>query len=168
MSISEKIKSTNNKIKQNKTHYNLDKQTTKISALSLRSFTEYEFLTGKDILSEKDLLEKAAAIKRFEYSPLGKAFEKWTNFIKKQIEVINKKNYKRNKLQKTIIGTDQKYRDNVRNALLYLPKKQVEKYVEIDKRIKPADLIYDKHSFNRYGKIISFISNFFYKSYWYW
>ena len=36
----------------------------------------------------------------------------------------------------------------------------MEKYVAIDKRMKPADLIYDKHSFNRYGKIISFISNF--------
>ena len=46
------------------------------------------------------------------------------------------------------------------NALLYSSKEQVEKYVEIDKRIKPEDLVYGKHNFNRYGTIISFISNF--------
>ena len=32
----------------------------------------YEFLTGKDVLPEKDLLEKAATMKRFEYLSLGK------------------------------------------------------------------------------------------------
>ena len=30
------------------------------------------FLTGKDILPEKDLQGKTATRKRFEYSPLGK------------------------------------------------------------------------------------------------
>ena len=39
-----------------------------------------------------------------------------------------------------------------------LPKEQVEKYVEIDKRMKPEDLVYRKHNFNRYQTIISFIS----------
>ena len=29
------------------------------------------FLTGKDVLPRKDLPEKAATLKRFEYSPLG-------------------------------------------------------------------------------------------------
>ena len=29
-------------------------------------------MTGKDVLPEKDLLEKAVIKKRFEYSPLGK------------------------------------------------------------------------------------------------
>ena len=66
MSISEKLKEINNKIKQNKAQYDLDKQTTKISAVSSGNVTEYEFLTGKDVLPEKTLLEKAATIKRFE------------------------------------------------------------------------------------------------------
>ena len=47
---------------------------------------------------KKDLLEKAAALKRFENSPLGKAFEKQTNVIEKQSEIINKKEDKRQKL----------------------------------------------------------------------
>ena len=72
MSISEKIKTSNNKIVQNKVHYNIDRQTGKISALSSGNNIKYEFMTGKDVLPEKDLLEKAAAMKRLEYSMLGK------------------------------------------------------------------------------------------------
>ena len=68
------------------------------------------------------MFQKAAALKRFEYSPLTKIFEKQTNVIKKQTEVINKKEDKINKLLKTIIETDKKYREKVKNALLYLTK----------------------------------------------
>ena len=72
MSISEKIKTTNNKTKQNKAQYNLGRQTIKISALSSGNVSKYEFLTGKGVLPEKDLLEKATTMKRFECFPLGK------------------------------------------------------------------------------------------------
>ena len=70
MSISEKIKAINNKIGQNKDQYNLDIQTTKISALLSGNVNKYGLLTGKDVLSKKDQLEKAATLKRFEYSLL--------------------------------------------------------------------------------------------------
>ena len=66
MSFSEKIKTIDNKIEQKKVQYNLDRQTAKISALSSKNVSKYEFLTGKDVLPKKDLLEKAAALKRFE------------------------------------------------------------------------------------------------------
>ena len=46
MSISEKIKAINNKIEQNKTQHNLDRQTHTISALSSADVSKYEFLTG--------------------------------------------------------------------------------------------------------------------------
>ena len=59
-------------MKQNKAQYNLDRQTAKISAFSSGNVSKYEFLTGKDALPKKDLLEKAATMKRFEYSPLAK------------------------------------------------------------------------------------------------
>ena len=42
MTITEKIKTNDKKIKQNKTQYNLDRQTAKTSALSLGSVTKYE------------------------------------------------------------------------------------------------------------------------------
>ena len=72
MSIIEKIKTINNKIEQNKAQYSLDKQTAKTSALSSGNVSKYELFTGKDVLIEKYLLEKAAALKRLEYLPLAK------------------------------------------------------------------------------------------------
>ena len=67
MTLSKKIKAVNNKIQQNKAQYNLDRQTAKSSALSSGNVNKYEFLIGKDVLPEKDLLpEKAATIKRFQ------------------------------------------------------------------------------------------------------
>ena len=63
MIVSDKIKGINNKIKQNKAQCSLNRQTAKISALSSGNVSKYEFLTRKDILSEKDLLKKATAIK---------------------------------------------------------------------------------------------------------
>ena len=54
ISISEEIKTIDNKIKQNKAQYNLDQQTTKISTLSSGNVSQYEILTGKDVLAKKD------------------------------------------------------------------------------------------------------------------
>ena len=80
MSISEKIKTVNNKIEQNNAQYNLDRQTSKISALSSGNVNKYEFLTtSKDVLTKKELLEKAATIKRVEYYPLGKELKRQTD-----------------------------------------------------------------------------------------
>ena len=58
MSLSEQIKTIDKKIEQNKAQYNLDKQTAKIFALSSGNLSKFEFLTGKDVLPEKDFLEK--------------------------------------------------------------------------------------------------------------
>ena len=63
MSVSDRIKEIDNKIKQKKTQYNLDKHTGKISGLLSGNVSKYKFLTGKDVLPEKELLEKAARIK---------------------------------------------------------------------------------------------------------
>ena len=43
-------------------------------------------MTGLDVLPEKELFEKAAAIKRFEYSPLGKELKKQTSVAEKQYQ----------------------------------------------------------------------------------
>ena len=58
MSLSEQIKTIDKKIEQNKAQYNLDKQTAKIFALLSGNVSKFEFLTGKDVLPEKDFLEK--------------------------------------------------------------------------------------------------------------
>ena len=58
MSISEKIKTINNKIEQDKAQYNLDRQTAKIFVLSLGNDSKYELLTRKDVLAEKTCQKK--------------------------------------------------------------------------------------------------------------
>ena len=67
MTISKQIKTIDNKIEKNKAQYNLDKQTLNVSALSSGNDTKYKLLTGKDVLPEKYVLEKSAAIRRFQY-----------------------------------------------------------------------------------------------------
>ena len=46
-------------------------------------------MTGKDVLPKKDLLEKFEAIKKFEYSLLGKESEKQTSVGEKQYKKFN-------------------------------------------------------------------------------
>ena len=60
----------------------MDRQTVKTSALSSENVDKYEFLTDKNVLPEIDLLEEAAIIKRFEYSPLGSELK--TEIVKYQ------------------------------------------------------------------------------------
>ena len=43
---------------------------------------KYKLLINKDVLPENDLLEIAAAIKRFEYQQLGKELEAQTGIAK--------------------------------------------------------------------------------------
>ena len=57
---------------QNEAQYDLDKKAAKISALSSNSLDEYEYLTGEDLGLKPSNIEQA----KFEYSPLGKIFNK--------------------------------------------------------------------------------------------
>ena len=90
MTFSKKFKITNNKIEQNKAQYDLDRRTAKISALLSGNVSKYQFLTGKDVLPEKDMLEKAATVKRFEFSTLGSELEKTLPFQKNNIKAQTK------------------------------------------------------------------------------
>ena len=83
MTVTEKIKTIDNKIEQNKDQYDLDRQTAENSTLSSGNVSKYEFLTGKDVLPKKDLLGKVATMKRFGYSPLGKEVNAQTDIAKK-------------------------------------------------------------------------------------
>ena len=55
-------------------------------ALSSGNVCEYDFLTSEFVLPEKNLLEKAATIKRFDYSPLGSELKKQTDIVKNSIK----------------------------------------------------------------------------------
>ena len=68
--------------------YNLGRQNANISALSSGNVSKHEFLSGRDVLPEKGLLEKAVALKRFEYLPLGKELKAQTSDAEKQYEKL--------------------------------------------------------------------------------
>ena len=72
MTVTDQIKILNRKIKQNEAQYDLDREAAKISALSSNNLDKYEYLTGEDLGLKPSTIEQA----KFEYSPLGKIFNK--------------------------------------------------------------------------------------------
>ena len=73
-----------------KLNYDINREATKISALSSGKIDKYEYLTGEGILpsNQQQIIEQA----NFTYSPLGKAFEKQTKTNedqgKKQVDAL--------------------------------------------------------------------------------
>ena len=72
MTIAAKIKTFDDKIKVNQAQYDLDRETAKISALASKELDKYKYLTSKDLGYKTKVTEQA----KFEYSPLGKFFNK--------------------------------------------------------------------------------------------
>ena len=75
MTITDQIKILNRKIMQNEAQYDLDRKAAKISALSSNNLDKYEHLTGEDLDLKLSNIEQT----KFEYSPLGKIFNKGLN-----------------------------------------------------------------------------------------
>ena len=80
----------NDKIRDEKLQYEINREAAKISALSSGKIHKYEYLTGEIILpsNQQQITEQA----KFTYSSLGKAFEKQIKAIEdqgqKQIKAI--------------------------------------------------------------------------------
>ena len=72
MTITSQIKILNKKSMQNEAQYDLDGKAAKISVLSSNNLDRYEHLTGEDLGLKPSTIEQS----RFEYSPLGKIFNK--------------------------------------------------------------------------------------------
>ena len=72
--------SIDDKIKDKKLQYEINKETAKISPLSSGKIDKYEYLTGEEILpsNERQIIEQ----EKFTYSPLEKAFEKQLKQLK--------------------------------------------------------------------------------------
>ena len=70
MTLTEQVKILDDKIRANKAQYDLDRQATKISALSSKDLEKYKYLAGEDLGYKADVIQRA----KFEYSPLGEAF----------------------------------------------------------------------------------------------
>ena len=72
MTVTDEIKILDRKIKRNESQYDLDGEAAKISALPSNNLDKYELLTGEDLGLKPITIEQA----KFEYSPLGKIFNK--------------------------------------------------------------------------------------------
>ena len=72
MTEADQIKILGTKNIQNKAQYNLDWKVVKIYAYSSNDLNKYEYLAGEDLALQPSTVEEA----RFEYSPLGKIFNK--------------------------------------------------------------------------------------------
>ena len=72
MTLTKQVKILNDKIKAKKVQYDLDREAPKISVLSSGELEKHEYLTGEDLGYKPDVVQKA----KFEYSPLGKVFNK--------------------------------------------------------------------------------------------
>ena len=88
--IYNKTMTIEDEIKDEKLQYDINSQAAKISALSSGEIDEYEYLTGEEILpsNQQQIIQEA----KFNYSPLGQAFEKQTKTIedqgKKQVDAL--------------------------------------------------------------------------------
>ena len=72
------------KIRNDKLQYDMDKEAAKISTLLSGKIDKYEYVTGEETLpsNQRQIIGQA----KFAYSPLEKAFEKQTKTIKYQGE----------------------------------------------------------------------------------
>ena len=84
MTLTEKVKILDDKIKSSKAQYDLDREAAKISALSSGELEKYEYLTGEDLGYKPKVLEKV----KFQYSPLGEALK--NNAKTKTAKIVKK------------------------------------------------------------------------------
>ena len=120
---------SNDKIRDEKLQYDINREAVKISALSLGKIHKYEYLTGEDILSsnQQQIIEPA----KFAYSPLVKAFEKQIKIEEdqgqKQVEALNTLKSNNQLTSEDVIPKNTLNNDEA--------KKQLDKIKEIEKNV---------------------------------
>ena len=124
MTITDQIKILNKKILQNEAQYDLDKKAAIISAWSSKNLDKVEYLTGEDLGLKPNTIEQA----RFEYSPLGKIFNKGLD-KDDQKEGLFKRLKNIENAQKNLIRKD----DND-ESIYYTPKSEFEDKDDKDKK----------------------------------
>ena len=123
------------KMKDEKLHYDINREAEKISALCSGKTDKYEYFTGKEIWPSESsrIIEKA----KFAYSPLGKAFEK-------QIKTIAKQRKKQAEALKVLEPNSQKLtiKDPIpKNTLSGDAKNELHKIKEIEKNDRQGKFI---------------------------
>ena len=86
MTVTNQIETLNRKINQNEAQYDLDRKAAKISAFSSNNLDKYEYLTGEDLGLKPSTVEQA----KFEYSPLGRVFNKGLDKEDKRVGLLKR------------------------------------------------------------------------------
>ena len=127
-------------IKDEKLQYDINREAAKISALSSGKIDKYEYLTGEEILppNQQRIIQQT----KFNYSPLGKAFEKQIKTIKDQ----GKKQVKAIQDNKQLINKDD-YKDKLlfskeREIFKDIYNKRLDKIEAMNNEIDYDDLDY--------------------------
>ena len=138
MKVTDQIKISNRKIKQNESQYDLDREAVKISALSSNNLDKYELLSGEDLNLKPKTIEQA----KFEYSPLGKIFNKGfkkdedkKEGILKTLKNIERKNEKLLEVKNNTEGKLKEVTDFVDQPLRFETKELIEKIKAIQKDV---------------------------------
>ena len=133
-----------NRIKDEKLQYDINREAAKISALSPGKIDKYEYLTGEEILpsNQQQTIKQA----KFTYFPLGKAFEKQTKIVEdqgeKQIKAIQD-----NKQQ--LISND-----DYKNKLLLSKEREIFKDI-YNKRLDKIEELNNKIDYNNLKYVVA-------------
>ena len=131
MTVTYHLKIIDNKMKANQAQYDVDRLADIICAKSSGELGKYEYLTGGDLGYKPSVIEQA----NFDYSPLGKAFNKGLD-----------KDHQKEGLFKKASNFEDKNEE-----LLKETKNQGIKQSDSKKTKNKSDLIYDSnHSFYKY------------------
>ena len=134
MTVTDQIKILDRKTKQNEAKYDFDREAAKISALSSNNLDKYEYMTDEDLDLEPSTVEQA----KFEYSPLGKIFNKGLKKedkkegILKRLENIKDKNDELLNTFNTTNKTPKNKTNNQRKTLIYNAEHSFAKLKNID------------------------------------
>ena len=134
MTVIDQIEILDRKIKQNKSQYDLERKAAEISAFSSKNLDKYELLTGEDL----DLKPSTVAQAKFEYSPLGKVFNKGLSKddnkegILKRLENIKDKNDEIINIFSTTNKASMKKTNNQNKNLIYNANQSFAKLKNID------------------------------------
>ena len=144
MTVTDQIKILNRKIKQNESQYDLDREAAKISALSSNNLDKYELLTGEDLGLKPSTIEQA----KFEYSPLGKIFNKGLSKDDNKKGLFKRLDNTKNKNEELI---------NTISTINKASNATTNKTTKNKTKIQSKDLIYNsKHSFVKQKNIDKF------------
>ena len=136
----------NDQIKDEKLQYNINREATKISALSSGNLHQYEYLTGEDILAstQRQIIDQT----KFTYSPVGKAFDTQIKTIenegKKQVHDLNtsKCDNKITIKKYSYDSNDTPFISKPKEMFNELVDERLEKITDLDEKVNNDDLIY--------------------------